>query len=154
VKEFLACSWAILRSTSTFTRKVNIRIIQCDDRVRKDDPIREMDQLAEYMENFQLEGGSSTDFRPVFQHVDGLVKAGAFSSLRGLIYFTDGMGIYPKKRPNYEVAFVLLGEPPASVKIPAWAIKLVLELPDLRAARDRLEEEEPELIDWDELPRT
>ena len=154
VKEFLACTWAILRSTETFTRKVNIRIIQCDDRVRADDPVYDMEQLAEYMEHFRLEGGSSTDFRPVFAHVDSLVKGGAFSSLRGLIYFTDGMGIYPKKRPNYDVAFVLLEEPPASAKIPAWAITLVLELPDLRAARDRLEEEEPELIDWDELPRT
>ena len=31
VRQFLACTYAILRSTETFTRKVNIRILQCDD---------------------------------------------------------------------------------------------------------------------------
>lgn len=126
VRQFLACTYAILRSASTFTRKVNIRIIQCDDQVRKDTVIRDLEQLREYMEDFQLVGGSATDFRPVFRHVEQLTEQGAFSSLRGLLYFTDGMGIYPKKRPPYEAAFILLAEPPAAVEMPPWAIRLVL----------------------------
>ena len=64
------------------------------------------------------------------------------------------MGIYPKARPSYETAFVLLEEPPMKVDMPAWAIRLVLELPDLRRAREQAEAIEPELIEWDELPRT
>ena len=42
VRQFLACTYAILRSTATFTRKVNIRILQCDDHVRSDTVLRRM----------------------------------------------------------------------------------------------------------------
>lgn len=148
VRQFLACTYAILRSAGTFTRKVNIRIIQCDDQIRADDVIHDLEDLRAYMENFRLTGGSATDFRPVFEHVAKLQEAGAFTSLRGLVYFTDGMGIYPEKRTPYETAFILLGEPPLSVKTPPWAIRLVLEAPDL----DRAMEQLPEEIDLDELP--
>ena len=149
VREFLACTYAILRSTGTFTRKVHIRIIQCDDQVRSDTAIRDLEDLRGYMERFELTGGSATDFRPVFEHVAKLQEAGAFTSLRGLVYFTDGMGIYPEKRTPYETAFVLLGEPPLSVKTPPWAIRLVLEAPDLERAAEQL----PEEIDLSELPQ-
>ena len=148
VRQFLVCTYAIFRSAGTFTRKVNIRILQCDDRIRADDAIQDLEDLRAYMENFQLTGGSATDFRPVFQHVAKLQEAGAFASLRGLLYFTDGMGVYPEKRTPYETAFILLGEPPLSVKMPPWAIRLVLEAPDL----DRAVEQLPEEIDLSELP--
>ena len=148
VRQFLACTYAILRSAGTFTRAVNIHIIQCDDQVRSDDVIRSPEELRAYMENVRLSGGSATDFRPVFDHVAKLREAGAFTSLRGLVYFTDGMGIYPERRTPYETAFILLGEPPPSVKTPPWAIRLVLEAPDL----DRAAEQLPEETDLDELP--
>ena len=134
VREFLASTYSILRSTETFTRKVNIRILQCDDQVRSDTAIHDLDDLKRYMENFSLVGGSATDFRPVFEHVARLQAEGAFTQLRGLIYFTDGMGFYPKKRPTYEAAFVMLKEPPMAVHIPPWAIKLVLTEDELHEA--------------------
>ena len=89
----------------------------------------DFEELRRYMEDLTLSGGSATDFRPVFEHVDRLIKEGSFSNLRGLLYFTDGMGIYPTKRPDYEVAFILLEEPPLSVKMPPWAIRIMPELP-------------------------
>ena len=134
VRQFLACTYAILRSTETFTRKVNIRILQCDDQIRSDTAIHDLEELKDYMEHFDLQGGSATDFRPVFEYVERLRAEGAFTSLRGLIYFTDGMGIYPGKRPPYDVAFVLLEEPPISMKMPPWAIRLVLDAPALEKA--------------------
>lgn len=157
VRQFLACTYAILRSTETFTRKVNIRILQCDDQVRSDTPIRDLEELKAYMENFSLMGGSATDFRPVFEHVAELQVEGAFTFLRGLVYFTDGMGVYPRKRPPYDTAFVLLEEPPLSVKMPPWAIRLVVPTPALeQAAREAAEEAKAaglDLIDLDELPQ-
>lgn len=153
VRQFLACTYAILRSTETFTRKVNIRILQCDDQLRSDTAIHDLEELRDYMEHFELTGGSATDFRPVFQHVEQLQREGAFTSLRGLIYFTDGMGVYPQKRPPYETAFVLLEEPPISVKLPPWAIRLVLDLPGLEKAVRETAEELPDLMDLDELPQ-
>ncbi|MCI9120400.1 MAG: hypothetical protein HFG00_02575 [Oscillibacter sp.] len=148
VREFLACTYAVLRSAGSFTRKVNIRILQCDDQIRADTAIRDLEELRTYMEHFQLIGGSATDFRPVFDYVAKLQAEGVFSSLRGLLYFTDGMGIYPEKRTPYETAFILLGEPPLSVKTPPWAIRLVLEPPDLNRAAAEL----PEELDLSELP--
>jgi len=153
VRRFLACTYAILRSTATFTRKVNIRILQCDDQIRSDTVLHDLEDLKDYMEHFTLAGGSATDFRPVFQHVERLRAEGAFTSLRGLIYFTDGMGIYPQKRPPYETAFVLLEEPPLSVKMPPWAIRLVLTVEDLERAVEKTAEEFPDELDWDELPQ-
>ena len=153
VRQFLACTYAILRSTATFTRKVNIRILQCDDQVRSDTVLRDLEDLKDYMEHFTLAGGSATDFRPVFEYVERLRAEGAFTSLRGLIYFTDGMGIYPQKRPPYETAFVLLEEPPLSVKMPPWAIRLVLTVEDLERAVEKTAEEFPDELDWDELPQ-
>ena len=153
VRQFLACTYAILRSTETFTRKVNIRILQCDDQIRSDTAIHDLEELKDYMDHFELVGGSATDFRPVFEHVAKLQAEGAFTSLRGLVYFTDGMGIYPKKRPPYDTAFVLLEEPPLSVKMPPWAIRLVLTVPELEKARREAMEQLPDELDLDELPQ-
>ena len=151
VRQFLACTYAILRSTETFTRKVNIYIIQCDDQVRKETAIHDLEELREYMESFELLGGSATDFRPVFRRVAELQASGAFTGLRGLLYFTDGMGIYPQKRPPYDTAFVLMEEPPSMFKLPPWAIRLVL-------GEDALERTAKELdlsldTDLEELPQ-
>ena len=126
VRAFLEETYSILRSASTFTRRVNIRVLQCDDQLRRDDAIASLDELRSYMESFQLSGGSATDFRPVFEHVDRLRAGGVFTQLRGMLYFPDGMGIFPKKRPDYETAFILTGEPPMAVSFPPWAIRLVL----------------------------
>ena len=151
VRQFLACTYAILRSTETFTRKVNIYILQCDDQVRKETAIHDLEELRQYMESFELTGGSATDFRPVFARVAELQKAGAFTSLRGLLYFTDGMGTYPQKRPPWDTAFVLLEEPPMAVNFPPWAIRLVLDTPALERA---MQEAELSLdSDLDELPQ-
>jgi len=139
VREFLASTYAILRSADTFTRRLNIHILQCDDELRSDKKITSLEELRRYMEDLPLTGGSATDFRPVFRHVDELLKSGEFANLRGLLYFTDGMGIYPEKRPDYEVAFVLLDEPPLSVKIPPWAIRITPELP-WKKQHDNLDE--------------
>ena len=151
VRQFLACTYAILRSTETFTRKVNIYILQCDDQVRKETAIHDLEELRRYMEEFELVGGSATDFRPVFTRVEELRKSGAFTNLRGLLYFTDGMGIYPQKRPVWDTAFILLEEPPMTVKIPPWAIRLVLDTPALERA---MKEADLSLdSDLDELPQ-
>jgi len=151
VRQFLACTYAILRSTETFTRKVNIYILQCDDQVRKETAIHDLEELRRYMEEFELVGGSATDFRPVFTRVEELRKSGAFTNLRGLLYFTDGMGIYPQKRPVWDTAFILLEEPPMTVKIPPWAIRLVLDTPALERA---MKEVDLSLdSDLDELPQ-
>ncbi len=145
VRKFLSCTYSILCSTETFARRVNIRILQCDDKLRSDVVIHDMRELADYMEHFSLTGGSATDFRPVFEHIQTLLDARAFKSLRGLLYFTDGMGIYPKKRPPYDVAFVMLENPAIEMEVPPWAIRLMLNRDELETAYENAEREEPVL---------
>ena len=142
-----------MKKQEDFAHTVNIHVIQCDAKVQADTKITDLRDVDDFMEGFFIRGLGGTDFRPVFEHVAQLQKEGAFTCLRGLIYFTDGMGVYPQKRPIYDTAFVMLGEPPLSIKFPPWAIKLVLEMPDLEKAAKEAANELPE-IDWDELPRT
>ena len=62
------------------------------------------------MNHFELRGGGGgTDFRPAFEYVNQLCAEKKFSNLRGLLYFTDGMGTYPAKRPAYDTAFSVSG---------------------------------------------
>ena len=127
VKNFLRETYGMLRQSESFFRRTNIRILQCDDRVRTDRKITDMDQLAAYMEAFQLVGGGGTDFRPAFRYVDELIRAGEFHHLKGLLYFTDGLGRFPARRPAYDAAFLFLGSQYEDADLPPWAMKLVLD---------------------------
>ena len=52
---------------------------------------------------------------------------GEFSHLRGLLYFTDGEGIYPVKQRAYDTAFVFVKDQYTDISVPAWAMKVILE---------------------------
>jgi hypothetical protein len=49
----------------------------------------------------------------------------------GLLYFTDGLGQYPKKSPDYKTAFLFLNDYDKD-KVPAWCIDLRLNERELR----------------------
>ena len=74
-----------------------------------------------------LKGFGGTDFRPVFGYVNWLIEKKEFTNLKGLIYFTDGCGVYPEKKPDYETAFVFIDEEFNNYDVPPWAIKLILK---------------------------
>ena len=48
-------------------------------------------------------------------------------NMKGLIYFTDGYGEFPAKKPDYDTAFVFVDDEYNNPDVPAWAIKLVLQ---------------------------
>lgn len=132
VQAFLNKTYSILKSSENFFRKVNIHIIQCDSEVRCDTKITNDDEFEAFMRNGQLEGFGSTDFRPVFAYVDQAIENGEFENLKGLIYFTDGYGVFPERKPphNYDTAFVFLEDDYEEPPTPPWAIKLVLPVED------------------------
>jgi len=127
VRQFLSYTYGILKDTESFFRQINLYIIQCDDQIRAEQHIRSARELADYMEHFTLIGQSATDFRPVFDRVTELQKVGAFHRLRGILYFTDGLGIYPSKRPPYDAAFVMLAGQGYPERVPPWGIRVVLD---------------------------
>jgi predicted metal-dependent peptidase len=110
VREFLHRTYDIMKSTEKFFRKTNFYIIQADDRIRSSVHITCDEDFDHYINNEKLTGFGDTDFRPVFRHVDQLVLSGALKNLKGLIYFTDGFGIFPEWAPVYDAIFVFLNE--------------------------------------------
>ena len=74
----------------------------------------------------KIHGLGGTDFRPVFDYVDQLRSSKEFTDLKGLIYFTDGWGTFPKKMPDYQTAFVFLDDENNNYEVPPWAIKVIL----------------------------
>ena len=132
IRLFLQETYGVLSESESFFRKVNIHIIQCDEKIQEDVIIRSGKDLEQYMNHFTVKGMGGTDFRPVFAYVNTLIAQRAFTNLRGLIYFTDGYGTFPAKRPMYETAFIFMQEDYRDIDVPPWAIKLILEPEDLR----------------------
>lgn len=131
VRRFLEETFSILMGQENFFRRMNVHIIQCDAKAQKDDVIRGEADIRRYMESFQLSGFGGTDFRPAFAYVNELCKRKVFRRLKGMLYFTDGYGVYPGRRPDYDVAFVFLEENYNDRAVPPWAIKLILSPDDM-----------------------
>ncbi len=124
VKKFLEETYTILSDKHSFFADCHMHIIQCDDTVQSDDEIKNLAQLQKIVlrDKFELTGGGGTDFRPAFEYVNQLIKDGELKNMRGLLYFTDGKGIYPAKRPAYKTAFVFADEYEEK-NVPPWAMK-------------------------------
>lgn len=125
-KKFLEETYCVLSEENSFMKKVNVHILQCDEKVHSDVKITSKEELKSYMDHLELYGQGGTDFRPAFAYVEELLERGEFQQLKGLIYFTDGYGTYPKKMPRYKTAFVFMQEDYQDRDVPPWAVKLIL----------------------------
>ena len=134
VKQFLQETFTILSERDCFFHKSRLRIILCEDKVQMDEEITKKEELNAFLRRFTLVGGGGTDFRPAFSYIHQLQEQGELQDLRGLLYFTDGKGIYPKKRPNYPVAFCFV-EDYEEKQVPAWAMKVKISPEQLREKR-------------------
>ena len=127
VQEFVNETVSILKSQESFFRTVDIHIVECDNQVQRCMHLKRLDDIDAWKESFTVSGGFGTDFRPVFQWVRDMQNQGALQSLKGLLYFTDGYGIYPKEATPYETAFVFWKEADEEeVKVPDWAQRLFI----------------------------
>lgn len=129
VRRFIERTYSILADETSFFSKMNVLVIQCDAAVTDVARITCLRDLEDYLENPVIKGLGGTDFRPVFAYVDEALAAGELNDLGGLIYFTDGQGTYPARRPAFETAFVFLDsdDAAASAPVPPWAMKVVLD---------------------------
>ena len=131
---FLNETYTILHSEESFTKKINLHIIQCDAEIHSDKKVTSQTEFDDYVSNLQIEGGGGTDFRPVFQHIDRLQKSGDLAHLKGIVYFSDGYGTFPNTPPSYDTAFIFLNEAPP--RIPPWVIELILQEEQLGASTE------------------
>ena len=123
VVQFIQDVYGIMEQCD-ITNRTNLHIVQCDNDVRCDDVIRNRQDMHDLIDNLELHGGKGTDFRPVFYYVDYLRSEGELTKIKGLIYFTDGMGVYPTKKPDYPVAFLFCDDRFLDLEVPVWAMKV------------------------------
>lgn len=143
VQKFVDTTLDVLTSEGAFCDRVNVHVIQADAAVQQDTVIRSVDDLRGWRDGFELRGFGGTDFRPAFAYVDELIKSGDLRELSGLLYFTDGWGVYPTQVPRYKVAFVFYDDDYRPQCVPPWAIQVVL-------GSGELEEESMEQRLWND----
>lgn len=125
VQKFLNETASLLKQQETFFHRVDVRILECDEHVQNELCLTDVSEMERYAKEFTVKGGFGTDFRPVFSHIASLRARGELCTLRGLLYFTDGYGIYPKDAPPYETAFVFdTASDFDDRNVPPWAVKL------------------------------
>ena len=128
---FLTRTYEILRKSVGESDRVSIHIVQCDAEVQSDTVITCLKDILAYADDLKVGGLGGTDFRPVFAYVDQLLEEGAFRNLRGMVYFTDGEGVYPDHAPSYDVAFVFVENEGKQRRVPPWACKVVMSEDDI-----------------------
>ena len=131
-KQFLEQTRDILLRENLFFHRFNLHIIQCDAKVQKDDTITSISEFESYISSLEVCGGGGTNFCPVFEHIDRLIAKGELRNLKGMLYFTDGRGIYPSLPPKYEVTFVFLQHRFDDIDTPVWIKRLILPAPKPR----------------------
>lgn len=131
VQKFLDKTYSLFTQQENFFKKINLHIIQCDAQIQSDVKITCKEEFDDYVRDLEFKGFGGTDFRPVFEYVNEMIERKEFDDLKGLIYFTDGNGTYPQKRPPYETAFVFVDDDEFEYEVPSWAMKLVLETSDI-----------------------
>ena len=127
VRVFLEETRGILEQERLFFRSFCLHLIQCDNQVQRDDCVHNKEEFEKYLEHLEIRGGGGTDFRPAFERIEELRRRGELRDLRGVLYFTDGCGWYPRKEPDYQVWFVMLNGHFDAIDMPDWVNRLVLE---------------------------
>ena len=138
VAEFLRQTVRVLHQTASFTDQVAIFILQCDAQIQSCIQIHELKELDEYIDHLELYGFGGTDFRPVFEYVEQLLEQKKLKKVNGLLYFTDGAGIYPEIEPAYKTAFIFNRDDYSSPKVPEWAIRAVLTSDNIRILKKNI----------------
>lgn len=130
MKQFLGELLAILRDSGG--PRVEITLIQCDAEIQHVSVLTQEDDAERILEGFQTYGCGGTDFRPVFDYVDRCREDREDGkAFRGLLYLSDGCGVFPDKAPDYPVAFLLPREENdwwwSCDMIPDWVTKVHIQ---------------------------
>lgn len=126
VQQFLGETFGILSEKENFFRKMSVTILQCDCCIQDVAVIHSEEEWEDYQTKVTIKGRGGTDFCPVFRYIEEQRAEGNLRRLKALIYFTDGDGVYPRSRPDYETAFVFVKKTKGMDLVPGWAMKLLV----------------------------
>ena len=136
VQKFIEHTFSILKESEDFSTDVNVHIIQADSKVQSDLKVKDVRDIGKLLDSFTIRGFGGTDFRPTFDYVDMLRSRGELTDMKGMIYFTDGLGQFPEKMPDYDVAFVFVDDGTRDLPpVPPWAAKLTIDERDIERLR-------------------
>ncbi len=127
VKKFVDKSFEILCNNDVIGAKFNIHVVQCDAEIQDDTVLKNRDDVDGFLRSLEIKGLGGTDFRPVFHYINELIRKKELRNLRGLLYFTDGKGTYPKRKPMYDTAFIFVDDDAFIDDVPAWAMKVYFD---------------------------
>ncbi|MBQ7642727.1 MAG: hypothetical protein IJS67_02380 [Clostridia bacterium] len=122
VVRFLEETYALITQATRRGERYRLRIMQCDAAVTDDITVGGDDEFRKLMNNFKIIGGGGTDFRPVFDKLTKEKKNG--KKIKGIIYFTDGRGIFPDSDPGIDPCFALYGDGAEKIKTSVYAHRI------------------------------
>lgn len=131
VQGFMDKTYSILKQNDYFSRQCEVHIIQCDSAIQDVVIIRTAQELDHYVSNVTLKGFGGTDFTPVFEYVTNVCASSKNDVVNGLIYFTDGDGIYPSQGPVFKSVFAIHDNGFDKGRVPSWATVLYVDKFDL-----------------------
>ncbi len=120
IRYFLEMTYDILFMSMEHGERKKMIVFQCDKEIKNETVIQDREELEKYMLRVSVQGRGGRDCRPVFGRIEELKKEKFFSDLKGLLYFTDGDGIFPEVPPKYKTAFVIPYGGDLH-KVPPWA---------------------------------
>ena len=126
IRKFLTVTYDILFESIIDEKSMEVHLIQCDADIQEDYIVKKKEDMNRYVSNLMIRGRGGTDFRPVFEHIAKIREKGGLKGIRGLIYFTDGYGIFPSKPTDYKTAFAF-AQMDQSVRVPPWIMKTYIE---------------------------
>lgn len=126
IKRLLTELATVISSATAQGGKIKVRIIQCDMAIREDLTFYKKSELDGYLNQFVIRGGSGTDFAPVFEKLTAEKLKG--SKIRGLIYFTDGLGAFPRETPPFKTCFAIYGDADRKINVPPYAYRLDVDV--------------------------
>ncbi len=132
VKSFIEKTYTILKTTDFFRKNPEIHLLQCDSVIQDIAILKTPEDLEAYINNLVLHGFGGTDFTPVFEYADKVYEDAQKKEFNGVIYFTDGDGIYPQKPPPYNNIFIIHDNGFDKTRFPVWATPLYIDINRLR----------------------
>ena len=128
VRKFVEHTFNVIKKSEDYAHAVNIHVIQCDAKVQADTKITDLRDVDVFMDGFFIRGMGGTDFRPAFAYVNQLIDRGELPDMKGMIYFTDGLGQFPEKAQDYDVAFVFMDNGDNHIpSVPPWAMRVLID---------------------------
>ena len=121
---FLGEVAAVLDEIKNLGRVEHVCYLECDTEICTEEEFYNIDNFIDFGKTHTFHGGGGTDFTPVFEYADELLKKG--ERVDALIYITDGYGNFPEyeKGPEYPVYLLLdvdEDEDEENLWIPNWA---------------------------------